>query len=49
MNVPTELVIRDRAAYLAAMRELQECVERAETLLMLLREYDLVQAGAERV
>ena len=35
--------IRDRVDYMAAMAELQECVERAEVLLMLLREYDLVQ------
>lgn len=41
--------IRDRAEYLAALAELQECIERAETLLMLMREYDLVLAGAKRV
>ena len=41
-------IIRDRAEYLAALVELQECIERAETLLMLLREYDLVLAGAGR-
>jgi hypothetical protein len=44
-----EYFIRDRAEYLAALVELQECIERADTLLMLMREYDLVLAGAKRV
>ncbi len=44
-----EYLIRDRVEYLAALAELQECIERAETLLMLMREYDLVLAGAKRV
>ncbi len=40
--------IRDRAEYLLALVELQECIERADALLAAMRQYDLVLVGAER-